>query len=74
MALKLYSALIDYRFDLVGLSVHYRFDFIKAYHYFFMRARILNGQDDLQAWIFEDKACLKLLVRKTFFINNSKLY
>lgn len=50
VALQLHEALTDYRIRLSDLSVHCRFDSIRSYHYAFMSACILNGQDDPMAW------------------------
>lgn len=70
VALKLHEALIEYRIRLSDFSVHYRFDSIRAYHYAFMSARILNGQDDSMAWSTEDMVCFNYLIRK--MTNDSK--
>ena len=64
VALQLHEALIQYRIRLSDFSVHYRFDSIRAYHYAFMSARMLNGQDNPLAWTTEDQRCLNLLVRR----------
>ena len=64
VALKLHEALIDYRIRLSDFSAHYQFDSIKTYHYAFMAARLLNGQDDPIAWITEDRVCYNYLIRK----------
>ena len=71
VAIRLQEALSDYRVRLSDLSVHYRFDSIREYHYAFMGARILCGQDDPIAWITEDNRCSDLLIRKTPTTGNS---
>lgn len=64
VAVALQKALSDYRIRLYELSVYYSFEYIREYHYSFMAARILNGQDDPVAWAAEDRPCMGLLVRK----------
>ena len=64
VALSLHEALIDYRIRLSDFSIHYRFDSIRQYHYSFMSARILNGQDDPIAWSTESMRCFNFLIRK----------
>lgn len=64
VVIQLQEALSDYRVRLIDLSVYYTFDSIREYHYAFMYARILNGQDDPISWTAEDESCRNVLIRK----------
>ena len=64
IAFRLQEALCEYRIRLAELSTLYRFDTVREYHYAFMAARMLHGQDDPQAWQARDDRCYDLLVRK----------
>ena len=64
VVIRLQKALSDYRFRLTELSALYKFDSIREYHCTFINARNLNGQDDLTAWITEDRRYSDLLLRK----------
>ena len=58
----LQEALSYYRVRLIEKSVIYKFDSIKAYNATFIRARILYGQDNPQAWVRKNDRCNDLLV------------
>ncbi len=74
VALRLQEALSDYRVRLAELSIHYKFDSIRAYHHAFMNTRIITAQDDPIAWSIEDRRCNDLLVRKLPPMTNNKPY
>ena len=74
VALKLHEALISYRIRLSDFSGVYRFDSIRIYHYSFMAARILHGQDDPVAWATENPTIFQYLVPKATTAVDSKAY
>lgn len=64
---QLQRDLSSYRIRLMRLSYEYPFGSILRYHYAFMTARMLYGQDDPIAWVTEDYRCAHLLAREPCF-------
>lgn len=62
VALELHKDLIRYRIRLMDLSLIYRFDSVRTYHYAFMGRRMLSAQDDPIAWRSEDYNCTYYLI------------
>lgn len=56
-----------YRVRLMKLSYELPFESVLRYHYAFMRARMLYGQDDPIAWATEDYRCAYFLAREPSF-------